>query len=131
MKHLLSILCLFVFGYSQPEIEWSQTFGGWTADFAHSVQQTPDGGYIIGGYTRSFGNGNSDVWLIKTDSNGQEQWDRTFGGSSNDTGKSVEQTLDGGYIITGSTMSYGNQSEIILLKLDNDGKIETLIGKLE
>ena len=57
-------------------------------------------------------------------------WDHTYGGDLNDHGKSIDQTYDGGYIITGSTMSYGNQSEIVLLKLKSDGVIEDLIGKL-
>ena len=91
MLKLLYIIFL-TFGYSQPGIQWSETFGGWSADFAHSVQQTPDGGYIVGGYTRSFGNGNSDVWLIKTDPNGYEEWNKTFGGTSNEFGWSVQQT---------------------------------------
>ena len=82
---------------------WTKTFGGSDTDKGWSVQRTTDGGYIIGGQTTSFGNGEEDVWLIKTDANGYSTWTRTFGGSDDDRGSSVQQTTDGGYIITGST----------------------------
>ena len=83
---------------------WEQTFGGEESDDGRSVQQTNDGGYIITGF---FGNTyDSDICLIKTDENGDEQWFQTFGeneGGENEGGESVQQTTDGGYIITGET----------------------------
>ncbi len=67
-------------------------------DSAHSIQQTSDGGYILAGGTKSYGAGSNDVWLAKTDSEGNEEWDKTFGGPDWDGAESVQQTAGGGYI---------------------------------
>jgi hypothetical protein len=102
--------------------EWSTTFGGSSSDYGHSVQQTVDGGYIIAGYTGSFGAGGYDAYLIKTDTSGNEQWSSAFGGSSSDYGRSVQQTLDGGYIMVGYTRSFGVGAEdVYLVKIDSSG----------
>ncbi len=101
---------------------WSQTFGGSDVDCCISFQQASDGGYIIAGYTESYGAGSADVYLIKTDASGSEQWSQTFGGSEYDSGKSIQQTSDGGYIIAGYTYSYGaGDYDVYLIKTDASG----------
>ena len=102
--------------------QWDKTFGGTESDAGHSVRQTSDGGYILLGGTRSYGAGESDIWLIKTDAQGNKQWDRTFGGTENDSGISIQQTTDGGYILLGVTESYGaGKRDIWLVKTDAQG----------
>lgn len=103
---------------SNGNIEWDKTFGGANLDIFFSVQQTTDSGYILAGTTDSFGNGDIDVWLVKTDSNGNKLWDKTFGGPEWEYGWCVQQTSDGGFIIIGTTTSFGaGESDAWLIKM--------------
>ena len=99
MKRIRFILLLTIplIGFGQG---WEQILGGNGRDIGHSVQQTSDGGYIITGTMDEYDNGYyGELFLIKIDENGNEQWSKTFGEGY---GRSVQQTTDGGYIITGS-----------------------------
>lgn len=110
--------------------QWKKTFGGPKNDypsyhFTTCAQQTRDGGYIFTGATASSGSGFYDVWLVKTDSNGELEWSKTFGGSEYDLGSSVQQTSDGGYILSCYTRSFGSGgNDAWLIKTDSKGEIE-------
>jgi hypothetical protein len=101
---------------------WTKTYGGTTSDYGYSVQQTSDKGYIIAGETWSFGQGGADIYLIKTDANGDTIWTKTYGGANNDYGYSVQQTSGGGYIIAGETWSFGEGgADVYLIKANKNG----------
>ncbi len=104
---------------------WQKTFGGKEDDVARSIQQIADGGYIVSGYTKSFGSGKEDVYVLKLDIDGNLIWGKTFGGSNVDRAYSVEQIQDGGYIIAGYTQSFGTGSlDVYILKLNADGELQ-------
>jgi hypothetical protein len=106
---------------SQGDALWTRTYGGSSNDGANSVQQTADGGYIMAGGTSSFGAGRGDFYLVKTDSLGDTLWTRTYGGSDDDGASSVQQTADGGYIVAGSTSSFGVGGDFYLVKTNSSG----------
>ncbi|MGQ9702530.1 MAG: hypothetical protein ACUVQT_08775 [bacterium] len=100
-----------------------RTFGGNDEDIGYYVQKTFDNGYIIAGCTRSFGNGGYYVYLIKTDASLNKQWERTYGGTKDDIGYSIQQTSDSGYIICGTSSSFSadGRDEIYFLRVDKYG----------
>ncbi|MCK4576758.1 hypothetical protein KAU34_10145, partial [candidate division WOR-3 bacterium] len=108
--------------HADGETLWTRVYGGGEDDRGFSIQETSDGGYIIAGITRTFGAGSYDFYLIKTDENGNALWEKTFGGADDDWGFSVIESSDGGYIIVGSTESYGEgERDVYVIKTDVNG----------
>ncbi|MGB3479708.1 MAG: hypothetical protein WBB67_11175 [bacterium] len=100
---------------------WTKRFGESANDVGHCIRKTPDGGYVITGYTASFGAGGNDVYLLKIRDSGDTLWTRTYGGTESDIGYELEITSDSGYIIAGYTGSYGAGSkDVWLLKIAPD-----------
>ncbi|MBI4932158.1 MAG: T9SS type A sorting domain-containing protein [Bacteroidetes bacterium] len=113
---------LSVAKHSQAQITFQKAYGGTAYDVGYSAQETNDSGFIITGGIRSFGAGNEDVYLIKISSDGTLQWTKTFGGTNNDDGYSIQQTNDEGFIIAGTTTSFGaGNNDFYLLKVASDG----------
>lgn len=105
--------------------QFTRTYGGSDDDGACSLVETSDGGFALAGHTDSFGSGDSDFWLVKTDVEGNEQFARAYGGKSSDAAYSLIQTLDGGYALTGWTESFGaSNSDVWLVKTDAIGNTQ-------
>ncbi|MDD2889390.1 MAG: clostripain-related cysteine peptidase [bacterium] len=105
-----------------PDTLWTCTYGGSGEDYGFSVQQTFDGGFVIAGRTTSYGAGDADIWLVKTNSLGNVKWTKTFGGTDYEVAWEVHQTSDSGYILVGTTYSYGaGDADIWLVKTDTAG----------
>lgn len=138
---------------SNGNVVWEKQFGGLWYDWANSIQQTTDEGYIVAGVKDFVGDsGKGDGWFFKLDSDGELEWEKTFGdtskslwektseGSSDDTANSIQQTKDGGYIVAGQTelkdevlgkdceyydsCKYFMNYEAWILKLDSNGELE-------
>ncbi len=126
---------------SSGDLQWQKNYGGNGTDEAYSIQQTSDGGYIVGGYTTSSANGDvtgvnkgeTDFWIVKLNSTGDIQWQKNYGGNGRETAKSIQQTSDGGYIVAGHTTSSANGDvsgtskgsyDYWVVKLDNTGAIQ-------
>lgn len=118
-------------------IQWQKTLGGTGDDYACSIQQTNDGGYIVAGYTNSnngdvTGNhGNNDYWVVKLSATGTIEWQKTLGGTQNEYAYSIQRTSDGGYVVAGNTTSTNSDvtannggSDIWIVKLSSTGSIQ-------
>jgi uncharacterized delta-60 repeat protein len=113
---------------SNGDIEWQQTYGGTSVDYIYFIQQTEEGGYVVAGYSSSFGPRDYDAWILKLSSDGDIEWQRIFGGSYSDAAVSAEKTSDGGYIVGASTSSFGaGNSDCFILKLDSNGAMDSCI----
>lgn len=126
MKNLYLILFIihFIFCLAQPPKKFHSRFGGSGYEYGYDVKQTLDKGYIITGSTSSFGAGNSDMYLLKTDSMGQKKFEVSFGNYNNDIGKSVIQLIDSSYVIVGYTNSTGfGGYDIFIVKADKTGTL--------
>jgi hypothetical protein len=107
---------------SDGSLLWNKTYGGTKSDQAYAVTSSPDG-CIIAGKTFSFGQGDSDAWIVKTDLNGTLVWNKTVGGKDYDSPSFIAASPDGGYLVTGTTFSFGNGlRDFWLFKVDDAGK---------
>lgn len=111
-------------------IDWQKNYGGTANDFAHSIQQTADGGYIVGGSTRSSASGDvtgtskggSDFWVVKLTASGTMTWQKNYGGSGTDSANCIQQTADGKYVVAGysANASAGNGDQVGLISRGED-----------
>ena len=105
-------------------MQWSKTFGSVQNDYAHSIQPTVDGGYAVAGITNSFGAGNTDMYLIKLNANGDSVWTKTYGYAGSDSLFAMQQTFDKGFVLAGSTNSIGaGLSDMYVVRTDSLGNI--------
>ncbi len=102
----------FVKTDSNGNVQWNQTYGGMDGDIAYSLIQTKDGGFALAGSTRSYGASRQNMWLVKTDSTGVILWNQSFGGTQKDYARALLQTADGGFVLLGTTESYGVDDNI-------------------
>ena len=118
-------LLIGIYIFPNSPVVWSKTFTGDGNDWMYSVVQTTDGGYALAGQTTSYGAGDGDFWLVKTDSDGNEEWSQTFGDAQDEQAASAVQTTDGGYAIVGSVWSPVSDGwDAKLVKTDSEGNEE-------
>lgn len=105
-------------------VDWQKRYGGGYWENALSIQQTNDGGYVVAGWTTSFSRG-YDAWVLKLTADGTVEWQKAYGGGGSDDAESIQQTIDGGYILAGDTESFGaGEADFWVLKLKSDGSMD-------
>ncbi len=103
---------------------WATTYGGPKADLGYSVEIAPDGGFLFAGATASYGMGYYDAYLVKTDAGGLVEWEHTYGGTLDDRAYAVSMTSDGGFLMVGTTESFGaGSADLYAVKVDPMGEI--------
>lgn len=99
--------------------QWEQTYGGSDYDAISDVKETPDGGFLLLGWTRSFGAGQKEWYLVKTDAQGNEEWSETYGDSNNQSGASIVESPNGSYVLVGG----GGQGNARIIRIDASGNV--------
>jgi len=104
---------------------WFKSYGGNQNESGYMIKKHPDGGFVMSGFTSSFTNGNTDFYIIKTDNNGNFQWQNHYGGTGDDICYSFDYAKDGGYILGGRTDSYGlGGVDLYMIKVNNAGNFQ-------
>ncbi|MDH4220280.1 MAG: hypothetical protein OEW23_16090 [Candidatus Aminicenantes bacterium] len=111
------------------EIVWQKTYGGLESEYYYTsdsyIKETSDGGYIVGAHTRSYGGGSLDLWILKLDADGDVEWQKTYGGWGSEQAYSILETDEGGYIVAGTSNSFGEgYKDIWIIRLTDQGKIK-------
>ncbi|MCW4015601.1 MAG: hypothetical protein NWF06_04455 [Candidatus Bathyarchaeota archaeon] len=110
---------------SSGNMEWNKTYGGEEGDYVNSLIKTSDGGFALAGETDSFGAKSTDFWLVKTDANGNVEWNKTYGQLYQDYAHCVVETSDGGFVLAGYTLSLvGDLEDFLLIKTDSSGNMQ-------
>ncbi|MCS7311413.1 MAG: hypothetical protein NZ742_00635 [Acidobacteria bacterium] len=110
---------------AQGNIVGQKRYGGGGSDVGYSVRVTPDGGFVVAGFTTSFGAGSYDAWVLRLDASGGVLWQRAYGGGLQDWAYSVDLTPDGGFVVAGYTESFGaGRNDVWVLKLDASGSVQ-------
>ncbi len=103
---------------------WSKSFGGTKNDVALSVKEIPGGGFVLAGNTMSFGSESTNIFILKTGATGDSLWMRMFGGAGTQTAGNIEVTADSGFVVVGTTNSFGaGENDILILRTDSEGRI--------
>lgn len=107
------------------KVSWSKVFGGDSTDYAYSIQETSEGGYILAGETKSYGAGDWDFYLLKLSKDGNVEWSRTLGDVKSDGARSITETEDGGFLVGGNTYNFkAVESDVCIAKLKKEGDVE-------